>query len=140
MKSILFLLVTSVLFSCSTTKNPTSTIEEDKIFLTRKYVGRFLDYRYSEPERLGMPNIIWIKTSLDSVYGKISVYGKVCKFVVGDRLYLRRTFYTPAGSFGYWDYTIENNTTIYYQVTDYQYDKKILTEEWFVEKETTTEQ
>lgn len=131
MKNILFLLLVGLVISCSTTKNASSPIEEDKIFLTRKYVGKFVDYRYSEPELVGLPNIIWIKTSLDTIYGKISAYGKKCEFSVGDRLYLRRIYYSPAGSFGYWEYQIENNSSVFYKLSDYQYDKKVVVDDWF---------
>ena len=131
MKKILFLLLTGVIISCSTTNNRSSSIDEDKIFITRKYVGKFVDYRHTIPELPGMPNIIWIKTSMNPIYGKIAAYGKKCNFTVGDRLYIRRIYNTPAGSFGYWQYQIENNSDIVYSLSDYQYEKKVIVDSWF---------
>ncbi|SDC42737.1 hypothetical protein [Williamwhitmania taraxaci] len=131
MRTLLFLLFAGIITACSTTNNSSSHFEEDRIFLTRKYVGQFVTYRYTEPELTGMPNIIWIKTSRDTIFGKISAYSKKCDFAVGDRLYLKRTFITPAGSMGYWNYTIENNVEVHYPLIDYQSDKKVLIENWF---------
>jgi hypothetical protein len=106
-------------------------LEDDELFIVRKYVGRFIDFRHTGPDNYAGPNIIWIKTSMEGTYGKISAYGKACKFSTGDNLYLRRMFYSLADLSGYWEYQIENDSTEYYRVTEFQHDKKVLTETWF---------
>jgi hypothetical protein len=105
--------------------------KEDKLLISRKYVGKFLDYRQTGPDDYNGPNIIWIKTTMDNTFGKISVMGKKCEFSVGDNLYIKRSYYSPGGVFGFWEYRIENDSTLYYRVTDYQHDQKVLVESWF---------
>lgn len=115
----------------NTSKKSSLLLEEDEIIITRKFVGRFVDYRQTGPETNGGPNIIWIKTSMDNTYGKISAYSKKCEFSVGDNLYLKRKYYTPGGVSGYWMYQIENDSSVYYKVSDFQHDNKVLVETWF---------
>jgi hypothetical protein len=112
-------------------KRTSATIAEDKLVIKRKYVGQFEDYRLTGPETNDGPYLIWIKTSLDKTFGKISAYGKKCGFSVGDRLYIKRKYYTPGGVFGFWVYGIENDSSIYYKVTDFQHDRKVSVETWF---------
>ncbi len=109
----------------------TEILEDDELFIVRKFVGRFIDFRHTGPENYAGPNLIWIKTSMEGTYGKISAYGKTCKFSAGDNLYVRRMFYSLADLSGYWEYQIENDSSEYYRVTEFQYDKKVLTETWF---------
>jgi hypothetical protein len=130
MKKYLFLILLGVIISCSTVKKSSSLLEEDQLFVTRKYIGNFIDYRHTEPETFGGPHLVWIKTTMDGTYGKISAYSKKCKFSVGDKIYLRRTYYTP-GMFGYWGYQIENDSSVYYRVSEFQYDNKVLVQAWF---------
>ena len=106
-------------------------IIEDTLFISRKYVGKFVDYRQADQDTYNGPNIIWIKTSMDEIFGKISAYGKKCKFSVGDKLYIKRTFFSPGVVSGYWVYQIENDSTIYYKLTDFQHDRKVFVETWF---------
>jgi hypothetical protein len=106
-------------------------IIEDTLFISRKYVGRFVDYRQTGPDTYNGPNIIWIKTSMDEIFGKISAYGKKCEFSFGDNLYLKRTFFSPGVVSGYWVYQIENDSSIYYRVTEFQHDRKVFVETWF---------
>lgn len=116
-------------------KRPTEVVIEDEILKTRKYVGEFLDYRHTGPETSEGPNIIWIKTSMDKAFGKLSVFAKSCDFTVGDHLYIRRIFYSPgdvAGS-GYWIYQIENDASIFYRLSEFQYDKKVYVETLFLQ-------
>ena len=68
---------------------------------------------------------------MNNTYGKISAFGKKCEFSVGDNLYIKRSYYSPGGVFGYWEYRIENDSSVYYRVSDYQYDQKVLVESWF---------
>jgi hypothetical protein len=112
-------------------KKSSLLLGEDDLIILRKYVGNFLDYRLTGPETYDGPNIIWIKTSMDKIYGKISAYGKKCDFSVGDNLYLKRSYYAPGGIFGYWVYQIENDSSVYYRLTDFQHDKKVFVESWF---------
>lgn len=105
-------------------------VEEDNLILTRKFIGVFIDYRHtgSEDKRI---NLIWIKTSMEDSYGKISAYGVKCEFSVGDRLYLKRTYANPAIIEGYWVYNIENDSSISYRVTEFQNDHKVFVFTWF---------
>jgi len=114
-----------------TSKKTSLIVIEDELFISRKFVGKFLDYRQTGPKTDSGPNLIWIKTSMDNTFGKISAYGKKCEFSVGDKLYIKRTYYTPGGFSGYWVYQIENDSSIYYRVSDFQYDHKVLVETWF---------
>lgn len=115
--------------SCATTER-SRLLPEDELFVTRKYIGDFLDSRHTKPESFGSPHIIWIKTTRDSVYGKISAYSRKCEFTVGDRLYLRRV-YQATGVFGYWMYQIENENDVWYKISEFQHDNKVLVQAWF---------
>jgi len=119
-----------VLAGCATTKQ--TSYREDELLLTRRYVGNFVEYRQHIPEKLGEPRLIWIKTTMDSTYGKMSAYGQKCDFYEGERLFIRRIFYSPAGSYGYWNYQIETaDTKTSYRLSEFQHDRKILVQEWF---------
>jgi hypothetical protein len=78
MKKLIFLLVLVLTASCSTSKKASSVIPEDELIITRKYVGVFMEYRHTGPENYDGPNIVWIKTSMEDLYGNISAYGKKC--------------------------------------------------------------
>jgi len=114
-----------------TLKKPSPDVLEDKLFLSRKYAGKFIDYRHTGPTTFNGPNIIWIKTSMESTFGKISAYGKKCVFSTGDNLYLKRTYYNPGGISGYWVYQIENDSSVFYRLSDFQHDQKVAIETWF---------
>jgi len=130
MKKLLFLLIIIIGVSCSVSNTAKEVLGEDELFLTRKYVGNYLDYRHTGSEDFAGPNVIWIKTTIDSTYGKIAAYGKKCDFSVGDRLYLKRV-YATAGVMGYWTYQIENDSSVFYVVMKFQSDKDYLIEELF---------
>lgn len=106
-------------------------IEEDELTIVRKYAGTFLEYRHTGPSTHGGPNIIWIKTSMENVFGKISALGRTCDFIPGDNLYLTRTLFSPGGVSGYWEYYIENNSSVSYRLTELQHDRKVLVETLF---------
>jgi hypothetical protein len=129
MKKYGLIILTILGISCATTQK-SGLLPEDQVLVTRQYVGSFIDYRHTRPENFGDPHLIWIKTSMDSTYGKISAYSKKCDFSAGDRLYLRRTYSTP-GVFGYWEYQIENDSSVFYRVSEFQYDNKVLVQNWF---------
>lgn len=123
---VLFIIITS----CSTASKTATEPDEDKLYVTRMYIGDFEDFRHTAPEKLGEPHLIWIKTSRDSTFGKISAYSKDCGFSDGDRLYLRRKYVTP-GIFGYWMYQIENDSSVFYRICEYQNDRKVLVQSWY---------
>ena len=131
MKRALLIILVMLAASCSSLRKSTSSIAEDDLLITRKYVGDFIEYRHTGPENYEGPNIIWIKTSMEDQYGKISAYGKKCDFAAGDRLYLRRMFYSPGIVSGYWVYVIENNASVSYRATDLQHDREIFIKDWF---------
>jgi len=125
------ILIVPLRMSQKPSKKTTQIIIEDKLFISRKYMGTFLEYRHTGPDTYNGPNIIWIKTSMSGTYGKISAYGKKCQFTVGDKLYLKRKYYSPGEVSGFWEYWIENDSSRYYRVTDFQHDRKVPVENWF---------
>jgi hypothetical protein len=130
MKRFLFLAIVTITVACSPVNRALSDPEEDMLYVTRRYIGNYEDYRHTAPARFGDPHLIWIKTTRDSTYGKISAYSRDCEFHSGDRLYLRRTYVSP-GIYGYWMYQIENDSSLYYRVCEYQNDKKVLVQSWY---------
>jgi hypothetical protein len=131
MKRLMFLILMVLTVSCSSLRKTSVTPGEDELIITRKYVGDFIEHRQTGPENYDGPNMIWIKTSMEEVYGKISAYGRKCEFAEGDRLYLRRTFYSPGIVSGYWVYTIENDASVSYRATDLQHDRAVFIKTWF---------
>ncbi len=130
-KKLSFLVLMCSCISCGTLNRSSSLLGEDELFITRKFAGIYEEYRHTGPDTFSGPNLIWIKTSMDKTLGKISAYGKKCDFSIGDRLYLKRTFYDLGGVSGYWEYDIENDSSQYYRVTEYQYDHKVFIQSWF---------
>ena len=130
MNKLVFLLFTWVVISCSPSNKSSSFPKEDELYITRKYVGDFVDYKYTGPVSFGGPHLIYIKTTLDTTYSQITAYSAKCEFSAGDKLYLRRT-YSTSGVFGYWYYQIENDSSIYYKVSEFLDDDKILVQTWF---------
>jgi len=98
---LLFIVILAVIMlfaSISCTSSKTAFFEEDKLILTRRYVGTFEDYRIVEGYRFLEPSTYWIKTSLDSIYGKIHIFTrKDLELTIDDRLYIRRTHYEHPG-------------------------------------------
>ena len=127
---LLLPLLMLIMVSCSTTTRSVSQPEEENLFITRMYIGDYEDYRHTAPARVGDPHLIWIKTSRDSTYGKISAYSRDCRFHKGERLFLRRKYVSP-GPFGYWLYQIENDSSLYYKVSEFQHDRKVLIQSWY---------
>jgi hypothetical protein len=118
------------LASCASTKQ--SGPKEDSLMLTRKYVGNFVEYRQHVPEKFGEPYLIWIKTTMDSTYGKISAFAERCDFKTGDRLFIKRIQLSPGPVTTYWEYQIESdNNTITYKLSEFQHDRKNLIRNWF---------
>ncbi len=131
MKRALLLMLLAVAASCSPLRKGSSALPEEDLIITRKYVGDFIEYRHTGPENYEGPNIIWVKTTMESEFGKISAYGKKCDFAPGDRLYLRRVFYSPGIVSGYWVYIIENDSSVSYRATDLQHDREVFIKAWF---------
>ena len=119
-----------LLASCASTKQ--SDVQEDSLILTRKYVGNFVEYRQHIPEKFGEPFLIWIKTTMDSTYGKISAYSERCDFKPGDRLYIKRIQLSPGPVSTYWEYQIESDdNSVSYKLSEFQHDRKNLIRNWF---------
>ena len=131
MKKLVSLILLSVFASCGIFKQPASLQEEEEIIILRKYIGLYLDYRHTGPEDLAGTNIIWIKTSMENVYGKVSALGRKCEFTAGERLYVRKTLYDPGIGAGYWVYHVENDSSVYYEATEFQHDRKVNIDTWF---------
>jgi hypothetical protein len=127
-KNSVLILLMVLGISCTMTKR--QGISGDDLLLTRKYVGNFVDFRTAEEPGFGDPHILWIKTTQDTVYGKISAYSRKCEFEHGDRLFIRRVYQSP-GMFGYWVYQIENENRVSYKISEFQYGNKVLAQSWF---------
>jgi hypothetical protein len=121
MNKLLLLSFISSILSCSTANKSSTLIKDDEIFFTRKYIGNFLDYSHTGPQIIGGRDLIWIKTTIYNAYGHISAYSKRCDFSVGDRIYLKPIGSSP-GNYGYWEYQIENDSSIYYKVSEYRFE------------------
>ena len=131
MKKLLFLVWMGLTISCSVFRSSSESEEEGTLVTTRKFAGVFIDFRYTVTEDLPKLDVLWIKTSLESRYGKICVSGRTCEFSKGDRLYLTRKFYNPGMVGGRWEYFIENDSSVIYQLTEYQSDRRVYTETWY---------
>ncbi|MBK9389902.1 MAG: hypothetical protein IPN68_06815 [Bacteroidetes bacterium] len=105
--------------------------DESQLVTTRRFAGLYIDYRATVTEELPKVEVIWIKTSLESRYGKICAFGKKCEFSKGDRLYLTKKFFSPGMVGGRWEYYIENDSSVLYQLIEYQSDRKVMSESWF---------
>lgn len=131
MNKIIVMLMLFLCVSCSVFRSSSEHELEDSLVTTRKFAGVFIDFRYTVTEDLPRVENIWIKTSLESRYGKICALGKHCEFNPGDRLYLTRKFFSPGMTGGKWEYFIENDSLVIYKLVDYQSDRKVFTETWY---------
>jgi hypothetical protein len=125
MKILLLFVLVGTMLSCTTFKKSSSVLKADDFPITRKYIGNFVDYCHTGPEVFGGVNLIWIKTTLYTSFGKISAYSKECDFSAGDKIYLRQMYPTP-GPYGNWDYLIENDSSVVYRVSNYRYENNAL--------------
>lgn len=126
MKKLLFLVLAGILISCTATKKPSSHLKEDQVFITRRYIGNFMAFYHTGPQIVQGYDLIWIKTTIYSTYGKISAYGKTCDFSIGDKIYLRPISNVP-GSFGNWVYQIENDSAVSYRVSEFRFENNVFT-------------
>jgi len=129
MKRFLFLVIMSLTISCSISKRTSSGPDKGDFYLTRRYIGRFMDYRHTGPEVIPGTDLIWIKTDIVNNFGKISAYGTKCNFSAGDKIYLKSTS-SVSGTTGSFGYQIENDSSICYTVSEYQYANKTFVRTW----------
>jgi hypothetical protein len=130
MKRLLFITLMCLTASCSTSKTSSSLIEEDKLYVTRKYIGNFLSYLHTEPDHFGNPHLIWLETTMDSIHGRISAYSKECAFSEGERLYLRRV-QVEIGAEAFWVYQVENGDSALYMINEYWNQNTAPLQSWF---------
>jgi hypothetical protein len=128
MKNLLFILVL-FLGSCATIKE-TIVMKEDQFMITRRYVGKFEDYRITKKTKWNEADVIWVKTTQDSIYGKFGCYlqGKQIKFQKGDRIYVRRKFIQNPGDIagsGYWLFVLENDKENNYKLMSFTIEEKV---------------
>lgn len=125
MGRLLLLVLLSVLISCSGLKQSGSAINEDELLHTRKFIGNYIECFHTGPDIYGGLDLIWIKTTLYPDFGQLSVYGRNCEFSSGDRIYLRSR-YLSDGSFGNWEYLVENESSVSYRLSEYRSGDKVL--------------
>jgi hypothetical protein len=131
MNKLGFILIFLIGISCTVLQR-VGFVPEDELFITRKYVGNFVEGQVSPPAYFGSPHILLITTTLDTLYGKISAYSKKCDFQKGERLYIRR-IYQSSDVFGSWIYRIENDgpVRVSYQVGEFRNGNKVLSQNWY---------
>ena len=116
--------------SCSTSNTSSSTVEEDKLYVTRKYIGNFLSYLHTEPDHFGNPHLIWLETTMDTIHGRVSLFSKECAFSEGERLYLRRV-QADKGADASWVYQVENSDSVSYIINEYRNHDTGSLQSWF---------
>jgi len=125
MKKLLFLALTCLAISCSTQLKTHSYLKDTQVTVTRRCIGNFIDFRHTGPEVVGGANLIWIRTTQFNNFGKISAFGKDCKFEPGEKIYVKRLYSTP-GPYGNWEYVIENDSSDVYMMSNYRYENNVL--------------
>lgn len=130
MRRLLFIILMCLTASCSNSNISSSLTEEDKLYVTRKYIGNFLSYVYTQPDHAGNSHLIWLETTMDSVHGRISAFSKECSFSEGERLYLRRV-QVDKGADAIWVYQVENSDSIKYIINEYRNHNTAPLQSWF---------
>jgi hypothetical protein len=130
MRKVLLLAFLSLMVSCSLLRLSDSNLKEDELLYTRKYIGNFVEYHHTAPDISGGTNLVWIKTTLFPAFGQLSVYGRNCEFSPGDQLYLRSRYSTD-GSFGNWEYLVENEYSVSYRLSEFRNEDKVLVQSLF---------
>ena len=130
MKRLLFISLMCLTVSCSTSNTSSSTVEEDKLYVTRKYIGNFLSYLHTEPDQYGNPHLIWLETTMDTIHGRVSLFSKECAFSEGERLYLRRV-QADKGADASWVYQVENSDSVSYIINEYRNHDTGSLQSWF---------
>ena len=124
MKKLLLLALMGLSISCGTSKKSSSLLKEDQLFITRKFIGNYMGYWHTGPQIIGGHDLIWIQTTIYNTFGKLSAYGKTCDFSLGENIYLKRLYSTP-GNYGYWEYQIENDSSVYYRVSEFRFENNV---------------
>jgi hypothetical protein len=119
-----------LLFSCTSEKKSYSYLRNTNLSVSRRYIGNYLDFRHTGPEVFGGTNLIWIRTTQFNSFGKISAFGKECKFEAGEKIYIKRMYSAP-GPFGNWEYQIENDSSDVYRLSNYRYENNVLVQASF---------
>ncbi|HDZ40753.1 MAG TPA: hypothetical protein ENH59_03625 [Bacteroidetes bacterium] len=114
MRIIYLALIITLLASCSVSE---PGMQQDQLMVTRKYVGNLIDHRRVKGEGLLDPDVVWLKTTMESNYGKIGIYIKgELKLNINERLYIRRIHSDNPG-IDQWSYFLEsNNGEVYYRL------------------------
>jgi hypothetical protein len=68
--------------SCSPSNKAVTEPEEDRLYVTRMYIGDYQDFRHTAPARFGDPHLIWIKTTRDSTLAR---YQPTARIVISMR-------------------------------------------------------
>ncbi|MEA1886959.1 MAG: hypothetical protein U9N72_07105 [Bacteroidota bacterium] len=107
MKIFYFIIIVATISACSVSE---PGVQKEQLMITRKYAGNLLDHRRIEGEGVLDPDVVWLKTTLESTYGKIGIYVKGdLKLKANERLYLRRT-HSDSPGITQWNYFLESNT------------------------------
>jgi hypothetical protein len=112
---VFYLIISVAIISACSVSEP--VMPQEELMITRKYVGNLLDYRRVEGEGLLDPDVVWLKTTLESNYGKIGIYVKgELRLDTNERLYLRRAHADSPG-IDQWNYFLESNSgEVYYRL------------------------
>jgi hypothetical protein len=110
---VFYLIISVAIISACSVSEP--VMPQEELMITRKYVGNLLDYRRVEGEGLLDPDVVWLKTTLESNYGKIGIYVKgELRLDTNERLYLRRA---DSPGIDQWNYFLESNSgEVYYRL------------------------
>ncbi|MCF8222370.1 MAG: hypothetical protein K9J25_04425 [Bacteroidales bacterium] len=121
MRRSLLLTVITIMWLMSGCSVSRDVIPQDQLIITRKYVGNLLDYRRIEGELLLNPDIMWLKTSLESEFGKIGIYLRGdLELILNDRIYIRRT-HTEHPGINHYSYTLESSDgEIFYRLHSFR--------------------
>ena len=89
---------------CLSACSATSHIKEDKLYITRRYIGSFVSCTKLDNHRL------MIETTKVDDYGMVFIRGSEHKFNAGQRLYIKRVRVRYPIQDQYWAYFVESDT------------------------------
>ena len=114
MKGLYIIILATVISACSVSE---PGIQREELMVTRKYVGNLVDHRRVEGEGVLDPDVVWLKTSLEPLYGKIGIYVKgELELKPNERLYIRR-YHSDNPGINQWNYYLESNDgKVYYRL------------------------
>lgn len=122
---LLFSIFWIAVASCAPQLKTHSHLIDNNMQLTRRYIGNFVDYTHTGPEFCANAHLVWIRTTQFSTFGKLSAFGKECKFTPGERIYIRRMYSVPNAN-GEWEYQIENDSSHVYVLSKFRFDNNVL--------------